>query len=66
MSCHDCYRIQDENTRGMNMAYIRVDRSNVLIGACDLHFNMLRRRLGLDVPLDARVCRVIGEQNETV
>lgn len=47
MSCEDCDKIQRENKEGHNVAYLRVGTGNVVIGACDFHFNELRRNLRL-------------------
>ena len=43
ISCNDCNKIQKDNLKGINCAYYRVGNGNVLIGACDKHFNMLRQ-----------------------
>lgn len=48
MSCEDCEKRQKENVKGKNLAYLRVGNANVLIGACDKHFNELRQQMGLD------------------
>ena len=61
MSCANCERIQEQNRQGCNTAYIRIGAANVLIGACDYHFNMLRQQVGLPVELTAPVSRVIKE-----
>ena len=47
MTCNECERIQKENLEGKNLAYLRIGKSNVLIGACDQHFNELRAMIGL-------------------
>lgn len=47
MGCEDCDRIQEENLKEKNIAYIRIGAANVQIGACDKHFNELRERLGI-------------------
>lgn len=41
MSCIDCELIQKLNTRGKKLAYYRFSNANVLIGACDKHFNQM-------------------------
>lgn len=46
MSCEKCYEIQEANRHGDKIAFLRIDNANVIIGACDLHFNMLRQQLG--------------------
>ena len=48
MSCEDCERVQEENKSGNDCAYLRVGNSNLLIGACDKHFNELKKKLGYE------------------
>jgi len=55
MSCKDCDKIQEENLKGKNIGYIRVGNADVLVGACDKHFNELQRQIGI-LPTD--VCRI--------
>jgi hypothetical protein len=55
MSCKKCKKVQEENLKGKNIAYIRIGSANVTVGACDGHFNMLQRQLGV-VP--SRVFRI--------
>lgn len=45
MSCEFCDKIQEENAKGHQLGFLRVGAANVLIGACDKHFNELRNRL---------------------
>lgn len=47
MTCIECEKIQEDNRNGKNLAYIRIGKANVLIGACDEHFNLLRIYMGL-------------------
>lgn len=61
MSCQDCERIQQENKQGKNCAFLRVGNGNVLVGACDKHFNQLRAQMGLMVETDAPVTRMLRE-----
>ena len=62
MSCKACEEIQELNKRGDKCAYLRVGNANVLIGACDKHFNMLREQIGLHPQIDATVHRVINTE----
>lgn len=48
MSCEECEEIQKNNKQNKDMAYLRIGNSNVLIGACDKHFNELRIELGYE------------------
>lgn len=59
MSCKDCDKIQEENKQGRNRAYIRIEAANVLIGACDKHFNILRRNMGQVIAEDTTVYRLV-------
>ena len=63
MSCVECSKIQELNKQGQSEAYMRVGAANVLIGACDKHFNELRQMMGKDVQLDAPICRVVMPGN---
>lgn len=58
MSCEECDRIQELNKKGKDLAYLRINSSNVLIGACDKHFNMLKQQLGHNIELHHIVHRV--------
>lgn len=52
MTCKDCRATQAENRQGRNMAYLAVIGSNVLIGACDKHFNLIRHVMGMKAVTD--------------
>jgi hypothetical protein len=54
MTCDKCEEVQAQNAKGRNCAFIGVGKANVLIGACDEHFNELRH-----APKDAMVARVL-------
>lgn len=56
MVCNKCKEIQAQNLKGKSCAYLRVGNANVLIGACDEHFNKLRDRYCGVYP-DRRVIR---------
>jgi hypothetical protein len=58
MTCKECEEIENQNMQGKNKAYLRVGNANVLICACDYHFNILRNNLGLQIPSDAPVHRL--------
>ncbi len=45
MSCEECDKIQELNKEDKECAYIRIGNGNVLIGACDKHFNEMRKEL---------------------
>lgn len=65
MSCKDCETIQEMNLEVKGVAYLRIDTSNVVVGACDYHFNTLRKVLGMlpkDAPMDTPVARLNREQ----
>jgi len=52
--------MQKDNLDGFNKAYMRVSNGNVLIGACDKHFNEIRAKLM--TPADGE--RVVMRMNE--
>ncbi|MCK5604123.1 hypothetical protein KAR91_19705 [Candidatus Pacearchaeota archaeon] len=63
MSCEACTQIQTENRDGNKMVFIRIGNGNVMVGACDRHFNELRQMMGIDVNLDESVYRMnLGKQ----
>jgi hypothetical protein len=47
MSCEECNKVQIENRKGINLAFIRVGAADVLVSACDKHFNELRDKIGI-------------------
>jgi len=44
MVCEDCNEIQRLNALGKKCAFLRIGIGDVLIGACDLHFNLIRTK----------------------
>ncbi len=57
MSCQKCKEIEKQNMQGKNLAFIRVGNANVLVCACDYHFNHLRMMMGMDVGFHSPVER---------
>ena len=55
MSCEDCESMQEMNMKGINTAYIRIGNSNIMIGACDKHFNKLQEQLGIGATIVHRI-----------
>jgi len=51
MSCRFCEAIEVENMKGRNKAYLRIGNASVLVSACNKHFNLLRRKLGMDLDI---------------
>jgi len=47
MSCKECDKIQELNKKDEKLAYLRIGIGNVLIGACDKHFNEIRKKIGI-------------------
>jgi hypothetical protein len=62
MSCNDCEDVQKLNKEGKCLAFLRIGNANVLIGACDKHFNELRRQLGIIYDKSSSVNRVRDEK----
>jgi len=61
MSCKECSKVQKENREGKNLAYLRVNYADVLIGACNKHFIELKEKMGiLDFP--SVVYRIKGDK----
>lgn len=62
MSCEDCKKIKEQNLKGENRAYLQVGTGNVLVCACDRHFNQLRMMTGMDVGYNSPVDRIEQEE----
>lgn len=60
MSCSKCEEIQEANQRGELLGFLRVGRANVLIGACNEHFNDIRRAMYPSLP-SVEITRVTHE-----
>jgi len=51
MSCKECDEIQELNKKDEKLAYLRVGTGDVLIGACDKHFNELRKKMNIKISI---------------
>jgi hypothetical protein len=52
------------NRQGKELAFLRVDTGNVLIGACDKHFHIIRNALMGSDQSNRPVLRIRGDPNE--
>jgi len=49
MSCEECDKIQELNKKDEKLAYLRIGTGDILIGACDKHFDELRKRMNIEI-----------------
>jgi hypothetical protein len=61
VSCEECEKIQELNRIGKELAFFRVGNGNVLVGACDKHFHMIRNAVMGSDESNRPVIRMIDE-----
>jgi len=61
MSCDKCIKIQELNRKGKALAYLEIQDSKILIGACDFHYNIIRANILPDAELKSAIVNRINK-----